>query len=229
MATATENQNQKQETKKINVEALKSLLLRRKIIRPRFKWNMPVQDASDILLAAYIGEVEYRKRRYIDDARIRDNIRKVAEFLTDNNSKFGMMFCGTCGNGKTTLLYALRSATNYLNDCRHFEDNHTGIRIYDAKDISQIAKNYDNFKEVRRAPIIALEDIGREPAEVLDYGNVLNPIIDLLEYRYNEQLPTFITTNLTAKEIREKYGNRIADRFNEMIEVLIFQNGSYRK
>lgn len=190
---------------------------------------MPVQEASDILLAAYIGEVEYRKRRYIDDARIRDNIQKVAEFLTNNNSKFGMMFCGTCGNGKTTLLYALRSATNYLNDCRHFEDNHTGIRIYDAKEVSQIAKNYESFKEVRRVPIIALEDIGREPAEVLDYGNVLNPIIDLLEYRYNEQLPTFITTNLTAKEIREKYGNRIADRFNEMIEVLIFQNGSYRK
>lgn len=190
---------------------------------------MSIQNASDILLAAYIGEVEYRKRRYIDDERIRENIHKVAEFLTDNNSKFGMMFCGTCGNGKTTLLYALRSATNYLNDCRHFEDSHTGIRIYDAKDISQIAKNYDNFKEVRKTPIIALEDIGREPAEVLDYGNVLNPIIDLLEFRYNEQLPTFITTNLTAKEIREKYGNRIADRFNEMIEVLIFQNGSYRK
>ena len=226
---AMENQNQKQETQRINVGALKSLLLQRKITRPRFKWNMPVQDASDILLAAYIGEVEYRKRTYIDDARIRDNIQKVAEFLTNNNSKFGMMFCGTCGNGKTTLLYALRSATNYLNDCRHFEDNHTGIRIYDAKEVSQIAKNYESFKEVRRVPIIALEDIGREPAEVLDYGNVLNPIIDLLEYRYNEQLPTFITTNLTAKEIREKYGNRIADRFNEMIEVLIFQNGSYRK
>ena len=188
-----------------------------------------MQDASDILLTAYIVEVEYRKRKYIDDARIRDNIHKVAEFLTNDNSKFGMMFCGTCGNGKTTLLKALCSATSSLNDYRHFEDNRTGIRIYDAKEISQIAKNYENFKDVRRVPIIALEDIGREPAEVLDYGNVLNPVIDLLEYRYNEQLPTFITTNLTAKEIREKYGSRIADRFNEMTEVLIFQNGSYRK
>ena len=39
---------------------------------------------------------------------------------------------------------------------------------------------------------------------------------------------TFITTNLTKSQIREKYGNRIADRFNEMLEVIIFKNETYR-
>ena len=50
----------------------------------------------------------------------------------------------------------------------------------------------------------------------------------MLEYRYNSQLFTFITTNLTKSQIREKYGNRIADRFNEMLEVIIFKNETYR-
>lgn len=54
-------------------------------------------------------------------------------------------------------------------------------------------------------------------------------MVELLEYRYNNQLFTAITTNLTPKEVREKYGNRIADRFNEMMQVIIFDNDTYRK
>ncbi len=38
-----------------------------------------------------------------------------------------------------------------------------------------------------------------------------------------------VTTNLTPNEIVNKYGKRIADRFNEMMEVVIFKNESYRK
>jgi DNA replication protein DnaC len=103
------------------------------------------------------------------------------------------------------------------------------LRIYDAKDIAQMSSDWDKFKTIRSVPVLAIEDMGREPAEVMSYGNITNPLVDLLEYRYAELLPTIITTNLTAKQIREKYGVRIADRFNEMIDVVIFQSGSYRK
>lgn len=76
--------------------------------------------------------------------------------------------------------------------------------------------------------MIAIEDMGREPIEVLDYGNVLNPVVDMLEYRYNLQLFTFITTNLTKSQIREKVRQPHRDRFNEMLEVIIFKNETYR-
>jgi DNA replication protein DnaC len=42
------------------------------------------------------------------------------------------------------------------------------------------------------------------------------------------QLFTIITTNLTPAEIREKYGDRIADRMNEMMVKIIFNNPTYR-
>ena len=99
----------------------------------------------------------------------------------------------------------------------------------DAKDVTQIAKDYDDLQELRSEELLAIDDLGKEPTEVLDYGNVLNPVIDILEYRYNRQLFTVVTTNLTPKEIREKYGARIADRFNEMLHVIRFQDISYRK
>ena len=76
--------------------------------------------------------------------------------------------------------------------------------------------------------MLGIDDLGTEPLEVLDYGNVLNPVVDLLMKRYDEQLFTLITTNLRPQEIREKYGERMADRFNEMMEKIIYKNVSYR-
>ena len=56
----------------------------------------------------------------------------------------------------------------------------------------------------------------------------MTPLIDLISIRYEEQLFTMITTNLKPNDIRERYGDRIADRFNEMLEKIVFENPSYR-
>jgi DNA replication protein DnaC len=77
--------------------------------------------------------------------------------------------------------------------------------------------------------MLAIDDLGIEPVEVMDFGNVLCPVVDLLTKRYDMQLFTIITTNLTPSEIREKYGDRIADRMNEMMVKIIFNNDTYRK
>lgn len=136
--------------------------------------------------------------------------------------------CGVPGNGKTTLMRAIQNLINYFN----LKDDYgtsIGVSLRDVKDITRLNKDdYNGFVKFRNTPMLAIDDLGLEPTEVLDYGNVLNPIIDLLSYRYNEQLFTIITTNLTGKQIREKYGDRIADRFNEMMRVIIFQEQSYR-
>lgn len=191
---------------------------------------MTESQAADILYAAYRAEVAKRKRNFIDDEHTRQHIKLLAAYLTRDNPKFGVLLCGNCGNGKTTMLYAFQSALNCLNDRGYFENpRDIGIRIVDARESFELAKNYDRFKDVRGFRMIGLEDIGREATEVMDYGNIISPIIELIEYRYDHQLFTFITTNLTPKQLREKYGTRIADRFNEMLEVIVFTNETYRK
>ena len=37
-----------------------------------------------------------------------------------------------------------------------------------------------------------------------------------------------ITTNLTPQQIRGHYGDRIADRLNEMVKKIVFNNCTYR-
>lgn len=153
---------------------------------------MSLKQATDILLAAYQAEVEYRHRKFIEDEATKTNIERLAAFLIRDDAKFGVMLCGVPGNGKTTLLYAFQSAVNWLNNIGHFEGKRAGIRIVDAKEVVMFAKDFEAFRNLRNMPMIAIEDMGREPIEVLDYGNVLNPVVDMLEYRYNLQLFTFI-------------------------------------
>ena len=213
---------------KINVEALKLQLLKRKNTKERFRLNMSKEQAVDALTAAYQAEVEYRHRKYVEDEKTKKNIERFASFLVDSGSKFGVMFSGVCGNGKTTLVLAFQSLLNYMTE-KCWIDKNVGLSVIDAKDIAGMAKDASYFRTIRDYEMIAIEDMGREPVEVMEYGNVLNPVIDLLEYRYNAQLFTIITTNLVPKEIRGRYGARIADRLNEMFDKVIFANETYRQ
>ena len=58
--------------------------------------------------------------------------------------------------------------------------------------------------------------------------NIITPVIDLLTKRYEAQLFTIVTTNLDPKDIRKRYGDRIADRLNEMMAKIVYRNPTYR-
>lgn len=195
---------------------------------------MSQKYAEDLLLAAYMAEVEYRQTAFVDDSRTRNNIAKVAGHLV-NPKKFGLMLAGTCGNGKTTLMNAIQSATSWLSKNKLFGKDEFGddikmcITIVPAKDIIARCKDFHDIESLKKTPYLGIDDMGTEPIEVMDYGNICNPVIDLIDYRYNRQLTTFVTTNKTPNELRDRYGVRIADRFREMIEQVVFEDGSYRK
>lgn len=180
-----------------------------------------------MLIASYMAEVEYRHRKYIEDPELIDRITTAARWLI-NQKRFGILLCGVPGNGKTTLMLAIRSLINFLDITDSYNEKMSVYRI-DAREIARLSnEDFAKFEKIRSKKMLAIDDMGLEPAEVMDYGNILNPVVDLLSYRYDEQLFTIVTTNLKPNEIRQKYGDRIADRFNEMMERIIFYNGSYR-
>lgn len=189
---------------------------------------MPTEQAAECLMESYKTEVEYRHRKFMDDAQTRANVSNMAKFLTSDTSKFGVMLCGLCGNGKSTLIYALQSMLNAIWRLGGFGSNDVGLSIISAKEIAKYAKDAKAFASLKQREMLAIDDMGREASEVIDYGNVECPLVDLIEYRYNHQLFTIITTNLKPSEIKSRYDIRIADRFREMLEVIVFENPSYR-
>jgi DNA replication protein DnaC len=76
--------------------------------------------------------------------------------------------------------------------------------------------------------LMFIDDLGAERKEIQEYGNVLTPMVDLLEHRYSRRLFTVVTTNLDASQLGEKYGARLRDRFREMFIVVPFSNKSFR-
>lgn len=186
----------------------------------RFKMHVTQEQAYTLLKCSYRVEVESRRRQITMDEQTDRVLNEVAQWLTGGDDKFGLMLCGQVGNGKTTMLNAIASAIRFMGE---------GLRIEDATTIAQVIKDPVEYGTIREVKHLGIDDMGVEPCEVMDYGNVIYPMVEMMNYRYARQLLTIITTNLTPKQIREKYGDRIADRFNEMMHRVVFTNGSYRR
>ena len=214
---------------KIDVEGLKKSLLLRRPMKVRFNMPMPEEDAYACLLAAMMAEVAYRHRIFCTNEDLEKQLHEMAHWLTSPSSHFGMMLCGGCGNGKSTMLKAFQQLLNSLHFPKPDNGGTYGIQIVDAKYIAHLCKNnHGAYRKLISVDMLGIDDLGTEPSEVMDYGNVYTPVIDLLTKRYEEQLFTIITTNLTPQQIREHYGDRIADRLNEMVKKIVFSNGTYR-
>ena len=201
----------------------------------RFRLPMKEDQAYELLLAATIAEVKSRHREFNHNSAVDDQLWQIAKCLTADSSKFGIVLCGGCGNGKTTMLKALQNLINYLKipnpNCSSgsgFDENY-GLPIVDALQIAQLCKtDHKKYLELTRCDMLGIDDLGTEPVEVMDYGNVMTPLIDLLTKRYDAQLFTLIRTNLAPNDIRKRYGDRTADRLNEMMVKIVYRNPTYR-
>lgn len=206
-----------------------SQLLQRGTTTERFRLPLEKGQAKRILLAAVKAEVEYRCRKFEMNKSVDLQVDTIAGWLTSDSSKFGLLLCGGCGNGKSTFVKAFQQVLNRLNIRNECRRESWGMRICDARYLSHLCKSdYRMWENICSLPMLAVDDLGIEPLEIQDYGNILYPMTDLLTLRYERQLFTIVTTNLTPAEIRAKYGDRIGDRFNEMMLKIVFENPTYR-
>ena len=216
--------------RQIRVEELKYKLLQQRITNTRFKLPMSFDDAKVYLLAAYQAEVERRHKVFERNEHFDAQLNLIANYLTGGSKKFGLMFCGLCGNGKTTWAKALQLLASGLNLKNPINNLYYVFPLWNAKDLAMRSKgNYNDWRNVMRYQLMIVDDLGTEPREVMEFGNVYTPLIDLITTRYEEQLYTIFTTNLTPTQLEEKYGKRIVDRLNEMVEKVVFENESYRR
>jgi len=184
-----------------------------------------------MLLAAIMAEIQFRHGTFINNAAFRHQLDCMAEWLTADSAKFGILFCGKCGNGKSTMVKALQQLLNYLQIPDEYNNGTYGMPIVKTNDITKLGQEEMNRRVNRLSqyPLLAIDDLGTEPREVMHYGNVSSPIIRLIDKRYEEQLFIFFFKQKTAYEITKVYGERTGDRLAEMMKILPFDNPSYRR
>ena len=98
------------------------------------------EDASSLLLAMYGAEVAQRDIEFrLDDATV-SKVERAVKWMYDSKKR-GLLLCGTLGNGKTTMLRALK---------RFFDYN---VSYFEAQWV------YNHFKQTQQFPFIGQKDI----------------------------------------------------------------------
>lgn len=200
-------------------------------MRERFRLPLSEEQAEEVLLAAIRAEVDFCERRFVETPVLMEQVRVVARWLRGEDDKFGLMLCGQCGNGKTTFIKAIQQVINAVSlpvDPSYTRERY-GMQIHDARKLAMLCKT-DNkeFQALSKIRMLAIDDLGTEPYEIMDFGTLLTPLSDLLQERYDKRLFTIISTNLTPEQLRGKYLERVADRMNEMMQKVVFVNSTYR-
>ncbi len=73
-------------------------------------------------------------------------------------------------------------------------------------------------------PFLVIDEVG------VQYGSETEVqfLTEIINDRYNNNLKTFIITNMDLVELQEMIGDRVIDRFKESKRILISEWGSYR-
>ena len=156
-----------------------------------FLYSIPEEIKSASINKIYKTD----KARYNTIIWLTDFIKKYKE----NKNQKGLYLCGNFGSGKTYLIAAMlnelakegiKSAIvfwpEYLNDLKSSFN-------------SQIKTEFKTkYEKIKKAPLLLIDDIGAESVTPWARDEVLCPI---LQYRMEENLPTFFTSNLDLKAL----------------------------
>lgn len=192
----------------------------------RFRLSLSAEVTKRLIARCYKFEVAKRGKTYKPTLAIGQAMLTIAEFLTADNAKLGVLMMGLPGGGKTTMMKAIEAMIDRL--CEMGVCN-TPLNLLTANKIAEMARDAKKFNNFCNLSLVGIDDMGTEPSEIVEYGNVINPLTQLLEYRYERQLVTLISTNLKREDITARYGVRVADRFQETMEVVVFADPSFRR
>jgi DNA replication protein DnaC len=140
---------------------------------------------------------------------------KVREWLGDFDGSRGLLLIGPFSTGKTGLatgcLYevaGLYAGTPYRVRFAVTVDFLEAMRPSNRNEKERDSIMHD----LQRVRCLLLDDLGKDKSS--EY--VQRALYELVNYRYNHQLPTLVTSNNGADELAERVGEAVVDRLAEM-------------
>lgn len=168
--------------------------MRKKLKEDSYKENLELFE-----MPKEIKDASFKNIYKDDKARV-PIIKYFKEFMDhyeDDEKPKGVYLNGSFGSGKT-----------YLIACLFNEMAKRGIRsvmVYYPEFLVNLKSSFEeDFEDkrdyVKRVPLLLLDDIGAENTSSWSRDEILGPI---LQYRMENHLPTFFTSNLTIDELEE--------------------------
>jgi DNA replication protein DnaC len=147
-------------------------------------------------------------------------IKRIKEYLQNKEWRKGkgLYITGTVGCGKTHIASAI------VHELA--KENVYTLFVFVPDFLDEVRSTYDEEQEeedredplelARNSSVLVLDDLGTE--KVTEWAK--EKLLQLINYRINNNLATIITTNLTMKELYERLGVRIYSRIKGMCEEI---------
>jgi len=171
---------------------------------------------------------------YKDKNRI-DVIKKMKSYLSsyDGKREKAIYLHGSFGCGKTYLIAALFNEfakRDIKGVVVHVPELLRGLKESFSSDYTE------RFNLIKKTPLLLLDDIGAEYLTAWGRDEVLEPI---LQYRMDEGLPTFFTSNFNLEELEKHLcttqnsidkvkARRIIERITQLSEAIELVSKNFR-
>ena len=191
------------------------LVTRVEISAPDFRSPMQDEDRSGISSLGLLRERTFGSFSLREYENLPPQDQKTLQKAFDAANSFAehpagwLVFMGGYATGKTHLAAAIGNYRKAMGGEPIFVVvpdllDHLRATFSPSSSIS-----YDRrFEEVRSAPLLILDDLGTQSATPW----AREKLYQLLNYRYNAQLPTVITTAQTLEEIDPRIRSRMLDK-----------------
>lgn len=161
-----------------------------------------------------------------EDMVFADEYNEVIDWLSDNKHK-GLLILGDCGRGKTLIANRILKPIFEWMFPNPIGNDRDYVQTLSARELKDIVA--DEWKlQWYIPPVTIIDDVGTESASMI-YGERHNSFFEYLDHAERKGLLLVITSNLTLKEISERYGERTIDRLKKLCRLVVFKGKSLRK
>ena len=175
-----------------------------------YKKNLSLFEMPEALKNAKMKDI------YVDDKSRAEVIKYIDKYYNNYPSKElkGLYLHGNFGSGKTYLIAALfneLAKKGIKSSTIYFPEFLRTLKASFAQGDDCEASFSEKYEYIKKAPLLLIDDIGAENVTAWGRDEILGT---LLQYRMNEKLPTFFTSNLTIDELEShlSFSNKKEER-----------------
>lgn len=200
----------------------------------RFQFPFEYEEYKLLLSDSANNILEKRREQnsFIVDNKNESIIKELYFYLTLNKQfsgdlQKGIMLVGKYGCGKTLIMQAMAEMYNSVVHALHIQ--RPLLKFFKSSELQEILKGKP-IRAYSRMPLV-IDEFGREQKQIMDFGNLRSPMIELLCERYDTGVWTHGTSNFTLDTLcsENQYGKMTGDRLKSMFNFIELKGDSRRK